>query len=98
VGICNHQCRNTCVRRGAQTCFRFRWKHIWVDATCLKMGGKVSLKLWVKLGCSPQYTQMVLRDEVFRTGEDHCGMPDPFDHHVPAFSKRVSNTLTPYVL
>ena len=46
---------NTRVRR----CFRFRWERIWVDSTCLRMGGKVRLTLWVKLGCSPRSTQMV---------------------------------------
>ena len=30
-----------------------------VKRGCLKMGGKVRLKFWVKLGCSRRYTQMV---------------------------------------
>ena len=30
-----------------------------MELACLKMGGYVHLKLWVKLGCSPRYTKIV---------------------------------------
>ena len=37
-----------------QKCFYLRWEQIWVDS-----GFAQKLAIWVKLGCSPRYTQMV---------------------------------------
>ena len=50
---------NTHLRRDVQKCFGFRREQIWVDLACLKMEGKVGLKLWVQPGCSPRYASMV---------------------------------------
>ena len=36
-----------------------RPERIWVDSACLGAEERVYLKLWVKPGCSPRYTQMV---------------------------------------
>ena len=44
---------NTRVRRDVQKCYFFCREQIWVDSTCFKMGGKLRLKLWVRLGSSP---------------------------------------------
>ena len=48
-------------RREAQKGFRLRRERMWVDLACLKMRERVSLKIRVKLGCPPRYTQMVLK-------------------------------------
>ena len=50
---------NTCVRRNVQKFSFFTRGKIWVDLGCLEMEEKVYLKLWVKLGFSPRYTQTV---------------------------------------
>ena len=53
---------STRARGTTQKIFRFRHKRIWVDSACLEMEEKVYLKLWTKLGCPLQYTQIAPHD------------------------------------
>ena len=50
---------STHAHHDAQKSFVFRRVQIWVDLGCLTMEEKVHLKLSIKLGCSPRYTQLV---------------------------------------
>ena len=50
--------------RRAKKSLRFRRERIWVDLACLEMEENVCLKLWVKLGCSPQCTPIVQKSHL----------------------------------
>ena len=96
--------------RGAtRKSFRFRREQMWVDPACLEMEEKVYFKLWVKLECSPQQTQIVpkwhfagqlARTDFFNTrARSSAAMPHPNGHKSTKSYRRyvISRVLCSYV-